>query len=134
MRPQLVVPLMPKLANFIGCPRCWSRLSSQLGGCKIAPHWRASRYRKLRAWAMPKARWPANHWNRTRGWFDGNGDLPGKGWGLRRVIPAPNENFQALTLILPPIPGPTLASEGEPASNRVRTVAFSASRFDFNSL
>src|SRR6516165_11550029 len=58
---------------------------------------------------------------------------PGKS-RRRRAFPGPNEDLQALTLILSPIPGPTLASEGEPASRRVRTVAFSASRFDFNSV
>src|ERR1700761_8245677 len=34
-------------------------------------------------------------------------------------------------LRLPPTPGPTLASEGDPAPSRVRTEDFSASRFDF---
>src|SRR6516162_4602645 len=58
---------------------------------------------------------------------------PGKS-RRRRAFPGPNEDLQALTLTLPPIPGPTLASEGEPASSRVSTVAFSESRFDFNSV
>src|ERR1700690_3860717 len=51
MRPQLVVPLILKLANFIGYPECSSGLALE----KIVPHSRcAFRYRMEGPQAMPK--------------------------------------------------------------------------------
>src|ERR1700759_3949398 len=43
----------------------------------------------------------------------------------------PGRTGQAEMLRLPPMPAPTLASEGDPAPSRVSTEDFSASRFDF---